>query len=222
MTDRVSGVAKRFHRAYYNAGPSTWETTRWFGQRMLKNPMDLWTYQELIHRLSPDLIVETGTFEGGSAYYFAMLMDLIGHGEIVTIDIEPRPGRPEHPRITYLTGSSTASAILEIVAARCRDQQTVMVILDSDHTEAHVRTELEKYWRFVTPGSYLVVEDTNVNGHPVAPEYGPGPMEAVETFLATSEEFDVDTTMERHLLTFNPNGWLRRRARIDPAGDVGG
>ena len=90
-----------------------------------------------------------------------------------------------------------------------------MVILDSDHTEAHVRAELHAYWRFVTPGSYLVVEDTNINGNPVAPETGPGPMEAVEAFLATTDEFTVDRTMERHLVTFNPNGWLQRRDRVN-------
>lgn len=211
MTDQQRAIAGRFHRVYYNSGPSTWESTRWFGHRTLKNPMDLWTYQELIYQLSPDLIVETGTFEGGSAYYFAMLMDLIGHGEIVTIDIEPRPGRPVHPRITYLTGSSTDPSMLETVAARTQDRRTVLVILDSDHSEAHVRAELEAYWRFVTPGSYLVVEDTNVNGHPVFAQHGPGPMEAVEAFLATTDVFEVDQTMERHLITFNPNGWLRRR-----------
>lgn len=216
MSDRSDVIAQRFHRLYYNR-PDTWRTTHWFGQRLLKNPMDLWTYQELITELAPDLIVETGTFEGGSAYYFAMLMDLICHGEIVTIDIEPRPGYREHPRITYLAGSSTDPAIVAAVEERCRGKQTVLVILDSDHAEAHVREELDQYWRFVTPGSYLVVEDTNVNGHPIGRGHGPGPMEAVEAFLATNDQFEVDRTRERHKMTFFPNGWLRRREDLASA-----
>jgi cephalosporin hydroxylase len=87
-----------------------------------------------------------------------------------------------------------------------------MVILDSDHTEPHVRRELELYSPLVTPGSYLVVEDTNVNGHPVFPDFGPGPMEAVVDFLASTDDFEVDPDMERHLMSFNPNGWLRLRS----------
>jgi cephalosporin hydroxylase len=177
--------------------------------------MDLWTYQELIHGLKPDLLIETGTYQGGSAYYFASLLDLIGRGEIVTIDVDEHPGRPDHPRITYLTGSSTADDILEAVRARSRDKQTVMVILDSDHTERHVRRELELYSPLVTPGSYIVVEDTSVNGHPVWPDFGPGPMEAVRGFLGTSDDFAADRSMERHLITFNPSGWLRRRGSSD-------
>ena len=85
-----------------------------------------------------------------------------------------------------------------------------MVILDSDHTRDHVLRELELYAPLVTPGSYLVVEDTNINGHPVAPEFGPGPMEAVEAFLETTDEFEVDRAREKLMLTFNPSGYLRR------------
>jgi cephalosporin hydroxylase len=88
----------------------------------------------------------------------------------------------------------------------------VFVVLDSDHRREHVLAELQAYADVVTPGSYLVVEDTSVNGHPVAPEFGPGPMEAVERFLETDERFVVDRSREKFLLTFNPGGFLRRRA----------
>jgi cephalosporin hydroxylase len=84
-------------------------------------------------------------------------------------------------------------------------------VLDSDHACEHVLAELEAYGPLVTPGCYLIVEDTNVNGHPVLAEHGPGPAEAVETFLATGAIFDVDRDRERLLLTFNPGGYLRRR-----------
>jgi len=172
--------------------------------------MDLWVYQELIYAVKPDLLIETGTYRGGSAYYFASLFDLLQQGEVVTIDIDELPDRPVHPRITYLTGSSTADDMVAHVRARSLGKHTVMVVLDADHTEAHVRRELDLYSPLVTPGSYLVVEDTCVNGHPVLPDFGPGPMEAVEHFLATSVDFEADKNMERHLVSFNPGGWLRR------------
>ena len=91
------------------------------------------------------------------------------------------------------------------------DRAPVIVILDSDHSYAHVLEELRLYAPLVTSGSYLVVEDTNVNGHPVDPDHGPGPMEAVLDFLRESDEFAVDESREKFLLTFNPHGFLRKR-----------
>jgi cephalosporin hydroxylase len=86
----------------------------------------------------------------------------------------------------------------------------VLVVLDSDHRRDHVLAELYAYAPLVTPGSYLVVEDTNVNGHPVYEEFGPGPMEAVEDFLKDRDDFAADPTREKLLFTFNPRGWLRK------------
>lgn len=87
---------------------------------------------------------------------------------------------------------------------------SVMVILDSDHRKDHVLKELRAYSQYVTVDSYLIVEDTNINGHPVYPDYGPGPMEAVEESLKEDDRFAVDRTKEKLLLTFNPGGYLRR------------
>lgn len=210
-------IALDFQKLYYEQRDHTWNTTRWLGVHLKKCPMDLWTYQELIYDLKPDLIVETGTFRGGSAFFFATILDMVGHGEIMTIDIKERPRRPIHPRITYLTGSSTADDILAQVQDRSRGKQTIMIVLDADHAEHHVSRELELYSPFVSPGSYLVIEDTNVNGHPAFPDHGPGPMEAVQRFLATTDEFEVDLTRERHLISFNPNGWLKRRGGSPPS-----
>lgn len=89
--------------------------------------------------------------------------------------------------------------------------ERVMVILDSDHSLTHVAGELEAFAPLVTPGCYLIVEDTNINGHPVYPEFGPGPMEAVLEFLPHHPEFVVDARCERLLMTFNPNGFLLRQ-----------
>lgn len=88
-----------------------------------------------------------------------------------------------------------------------------MVILDSDHRQDHVAKELELYASLVTPDQYLIVEDTNINGHPVFARHGPGPMEAIQAFMASphGQEFQVDRTREKFLLTANPSGYLRRR-----------
>ena len=90
--------------------------------------------------------------------------------------------------------------------------KSVMVILDSDHTRDHVLAELRAYAPIVTPGQYLVVEDSNINGHPVFPGFGPGPMEALQAFLAETGEFEVDRSREKFLVTFNPGGYLRKRS----------
>jgi cephalosporin hydroxylase len=205
-------VVTRFHQLYYDAQHygKTWGSTFWLGVRTLKCPLDLWGYQELIHALRPDLVVECGTAHGGSALFLASMCDLVGHGHVLTIDIEERPGRPVHPRIEYVRGSSVSPEVRERVGARIRPRDTVLVILDSDHHKAHVLAELRAYGPLVSPGSYVIVEDTNLNGHPVAPEFGPGPMEAVDEFLAERSDFVVDAEREKFLLTFNPRGWLKR------------
>jgi cephalosporin hydroxylase len=204
-------VIDAFHRLYYEAADTTWKQTSWLGQPVQKCPLDLWVFQEILAETRPDLIVECGTYLGGSARFLASVCDELGAGRIVTIDVVERPGRPRHRRISYLTGSSIDEAIVDRVRRRARRARRVMAILDSDHSREHVLRELELYTPLVTPGCYLVVEDTNVNGHPVSPGFGPGPMEAVEAFLAKTDDFEVDRTRERLLLTFNPSGYLRRR-----------
>ncbi len=182
----------------------------WLGVPVLKLPTDLWVYQEILHEVRPDLIVETGTFRGGSALYLASVMDLLGVGSVVSIDLEPKLGLPTHPRIRYLRGSSVSPEIVATVRGMAKDRGRVMVILDSDHHRDHVLQELKAYGPLVTKGSYLIVEDTSMNGHPVAPEYGPGPMEAVQEFLKQDPGFAVDGTREKFPLTANPRGYLKR------------
>ena len=204
------GVTEAFHRLYYDT--AVWKDTYWLGTRAQKCPLDLWVYQEILHQQRPDLILETGTAHGGSALYLASVCDLLGRGEIVTVDIHPIEDRPVHDRITYLTGSSTAPEVVSELERLAEGRKSVLVILDSDHSRDHVLDELRLYSRFVTPGGYLIVEDTNVNGHPVFPDHGPGPMEAVDEFLAATDEFEVDASREKFFLTFNPRGFLRKRA----------
>jgi cephalosporin hydroxylase len=204
--------AKSFSRYFYTRADVTWNNTQWLGVPLWKNPLDLWVYQEILWDVRPALIVETGTYRGGSAFYFASLCDLIGSGRIVTIDITGRKNRPQHERIEYVKGSSVDDAALALVEERVASAGgPVLVVLDSDHRKPHVDLELAAYHRFVTPGSYLIVEDTNINGHPVNPFFGPGPMEAVLEFLPDHPEFEIDATREKYMVTHNPKGYLRRR-----------
>ena len=178
---------------------------------MLKYPTDLWIYQELIVERRPDLIIETGTHHGGSALFMAMICDQLGAGEVVSVDIDGDPARPSHPRIEYITASSTDPGVVADLTARAAGKR-VMVILDSDHSEAHVAAEMRCYAPLVQVGDYLIVEDSNINGHPTFVDFGPGPMEAIDGFLGETDEFVVDEQRERLLMTLNPRGYLRRVA----------
>ncbi len=204
-------VVAEFHRLYYDGRETTWRNTRWRGVGVNKTPTDLWVYQEVLFSLRPDVIVETGTFEAGSTLYFADLLELAGHGRVVSVDLDTETAYPEHDRITYVGGSSVGDDVVARVRREVEGASTVMVVLDSDHSRRHVAAELDAYHELVTPGSYLVVEDTNINGHPVEADFGPGPHEAVEQFLAEHPDFERDRDCEKFLLTFNPGGWLRRR-----------
>jgi cephalosporin hydroxylase len=205
-------IGRRFHRMYYGASSRTWKDTAWFGVGVKKCPLDLWIYQEILHEVRPDVIVETGTRFGGSAFFLASICDLLGTGRVVTVDIEHSDDRPSHDRITYLTGSSTAPDTVERVKSQIGEGDDVLVIFDSDHSRDHVLAEMRLYAPVVTKGSYLIVEDSNVNGNPVRPSFGPGPMEAIDTFLSDRDDFVVDDAREKFFMTFNPRGYLKRVA----------
>ena len=197
----------RAHDVFYES--DAWTRATWLGTQALKNPLDLWVYQELIAETRPDLIVETGTWRGGSALFMASICDLRGEGEIVSVDIEPvREDYPQHPRITYLAGrSSTDPEVVEEIRARAEGRRT-LVILDSDHSQEHVEYELAAYAPLVPVGCYLVVEDSNIGQ--IREDLMPGPLQAIETFLASTDEFEIDRSREKFLITFNPSGYLRR------------
>ena len=206
-----SSLVDQFHTLYYERREQTWGETYWLGHHVLKCPLDLWIYQEILYEARPQLIIETGTYLGGSALFLASICDLLGSGEVLTIDIDRRDDRPRHPRITYLNGSSTSPRTLNQVRQRANGASPILVILDSGHRRDHVLAELDAYAPLVTPGSYLIVEDTNLNGHPVEARHGPGPAEAVAAFLARNDAFMRDERREKLLLTFNPGGYLRKR-----------
>lgn len=206
----VDDFGDLYYRRWQTGGHTI--TLSWLGYQTLKCPLDLWIYQELVTELRPDWIVECGTRFGGSALYLACICDLIGHGRVVTIDTDDalQPIRPVHPRIDYLAGSSVDRAIVARVAELTAGSRQTLVILDSAHDRDHVLAELRAYAPLVSQGGYIVVEDSNVNGHPANPTHGPGPWEAIDAFLAETDAFTPDRTRERFLLTMNPRGFLRR------------
>ncbi len=184
---------------------------RWLGQPVWQNVLDLWSIQEVIAEVRPALLIECGTNRGGSSLFYAQLFDLMDHGRIITIDIE-RLHDLSHPRVEYIVGSSTAPNVVERVrAAAAQVDGPIMVILDSDHAEAHVAGELEAYASLVTPGSYCMVQDGVIDKVTIFRHGRPGPLPAIEKYLARHPEFVWDTERtERFLITLHPKGWLRR------------
>jgi len=205
-------IVNDFHNLYYD-GPKgeghVFARTHWMNVQCLKCPLDMWIYQEIIAETQPDLIVETGTHMGGSALFMAHMLDIVGHGEIITIDILAHPDRPQHPRIKYAQGSSADPALINSLL-KVRSPKKCMVVLDSNHSKQHILAEMALLAPYVSVGSYLIVEDTNINGHPAYPSFGESGFEAVEEFLSKNQNFSVDTSREKFLMTFNPQGYLKR------------
>jgi len=210
FSTQAKAITDAFHKLYYSNGEITWNNTYWLGTKVFKCPLDLWIYQEIIYETKPDIIIECGTARGGSALYMASICDLVNKGNILTIDIDSSKGKPHHKRVTYLVGSSTASETIDQLRKLIPERSRTMVVLDSDHNKPHVLDELKIYSKLVTKDCYLIVEDTNINGHPILPEYGVGPMEALEEFLRDNDEFIVDMSRQKLYFTFNPRGYLKK------------
>jgi cephalosporin hydroxylase len=198
----------------------------WMGRPIIQFPQDMVAVQEIMWACQPDLVIETGIAHGGSIIYYASLMQLMGKGgKVLGIDIDIRShnreaieSHPMYPAIELLEGSSVDEALFEQVRERAEGCNSVMVVLDSNHTHEHVLRELELYSRLVTPGNYLIVFDTLVEDMPA--DLGAGdrpwgigdnPKTAVHAFLEGNDEFVIDRDIEAKLLiTVAPDGFLKR------------
>ena len=151
----------------------------------------------------------TGTADPGRLTYLASVCDLLGRGEVIAVGPAPEGGVPAHPRLRHVEGpahdEATADAVHELVAGR-----PALVLLGSCTDRETTVQEFTRYRSLVAPGSYVIVERTVVNGHPVWTAFGPGPMEAVKAILTLAGEFVADAGLERYGVTFNPSGYLRR------------
>lgn len=207
-------IQEPYLRWYYDTG--VWKRLAYRGVRTLKNPLDMWNYQEIIAEHGIEWVLETGTRHGGSALFFADLLEARhAAGFVISVDVDHASLQiSPHPRIRLLKGDSasleTQNAVRSLLPA---DRAPMFVILDSDHTKAHVLRELAAYVPLMQRGDYLVVEDSCVNGHPVRPDFGPGPMEAIEEFLKTHRgELQADTGRENKFgCTFAPRGYYLKK-----------
>jgi cephalosporin hydroxylase len=195
----------------------------WMGRPIIQLPEDMIRIQELIWRLRPDLVIETGVAHGGSLVFYAGLFAAIGHGRVIGVDIEIRPhnraaieAHPMAGRIALVEGSSTAPATLAAVQAMVAPGERVLVILDSNHARDHVAAELSLYAPLVSVDSYIVACDgimAQVAGAPrSAPDWSwNNPISAVEDFLAVRPDF----TLEEPAWPFN-EGSVRERVTYWP------
>ena len=206
-------VAEKFQELYYDS--AVWFNTRWLGVRSQQAPTDNWSMQEIIAEIRPDYVVETGTANGGTSLFYAAVLSYVNpEGRVITIDVEPHVEDASKlplwkQRVEMIVGSSVDPKVTDHISQEVSGKK-VLVTLDSLHTRDHVLKEMEIYSKLVSSGSYLVVQDTNINGHPVGAGWGPGPMEAVDDFLKTNDNFVVDRSREKFMLTFYPGGWLKR------------
>jgi len=206
IPDELKGeFTDAFWRSY------SWRETLWLGRRVPKCPTDLLAYQEIIVRAQPDWIVETNTGGGGRALFLASICELLGRGQVLSIDSQAAPRVPEHPRITYLAADPGDDATVEKVRDLVGEPPNAVVILGLA-PKKRLLTLFSCYEPLVPVGSYLVFEETITNGNPVWPGMGPGPMEAIKDIRKTNGEFMPDPEMENSGLTFNPGGFLKRMA----------
>ncbi len=185
----------------------------WMGVKARKNVLDAWVYQEIIHEVRPEIIIEIGNAEGGSTRYLANLLDLLGAGEVIAVDIDHSIFRGHHPRISLVAGDSAAPETLARVEELARGRQG-LVIHDGDHSREHVLADLRAYAKFVRLGSYFIVEDTIMDLFRAGDGIGHvhGPLGGVEQFLQEDPRFQVDPDREFFVLTYNPQGYLKRVA----------
>ncbi|HZS22873.1 MAG TPA: CmcI family methyltransferase [Pseudonocardiaceae bacterium] len=204
-----------YHKWYFNT--EVWKKTTWMGVECLKWVGDMWNYQEILFALKPALIIEFGSWRGGSAIFFASVMRQIGEPfRIISVDAyhgRLDPAARCDPDILFVESRSTSPAIAEhIRSLKSEFPGKIFAILDSDHSMNHVLAEMKLLRPLLSTGDYLVVEDSMLNGHPVFPGWGPGPYEAIEAY---EREFPNDYThdVERENKfgwTFAPNGFLIR------------
>lgn len=197
----------------------------WMGRPIIQYPQDMIAMQEIIWDIKPDLIIETGIAHGGSLIYYASLLELIGKGEVLGIDIDIRKhNRAEiekHPmfkRITMIEGSAISNDTLQQVKAHAAGKEKIIVCLDSNHTHDHVLQELKMYSPFVNIGSYIIAFDTIVENLPEGYfsqkrpwGIGNNPMTAVDEFLKRNKNFVIDKAVDNKLLiSVAPRGYLKR------------
>jgi cephalosporin hydroxylase len=210
--------ASFYHRVMY-------EPT-WLGIPIIQLPNDIVFLQELIWKIRPDVIIETGVAHGGSAIFYASILDLLGKGRVIGIDIEIRKynrlaieSHPQSRRIELIEGSSIDPGIVDDLRKRVSRSSSVLVSLDSNHSYEHVLREMEIYSEFVPPGGYMVVMDGVQELLCDTPNAKEGwdrdnPLAAIREFLSSHRDWRYDPYYTRTHITCNPCGFLRKNEEI--------
>lgn len=210
-----------YHKWYYERD-KVWIGTRFLGITTMKSVSDMWNYQEIITEIKPAVIVEFGSFAGGSAIFFNMIGRAVNPDiKVLSVDIDHGlldSRVKEYPEIEFLESSSTEKSVIRRIAdIRAAHPGRAFFILDSDHSKAHVLNEMLGIRDVLQASDYVIVEDANVNGHPVAKNWGPGPYEAMEEYFQRyPDDYSRDTEREQKFaFTFATNGFLIFKGRGD-------
>lgn len=209
---------REINRDYFYS--EEWKTLTYYGYPLYKYPADLVTYQQIIAEVKPEVIIETGTCTGASALFFRHCLNLaeIDNSLVITCDI--KTGRrmvKDTPGIEFIVGSSIADSTVQRILSLINNRR-VMVSLDSDHVMNHVLAELSIYKNIVSPGQYIVVEDTFLGEYGVftsvaeerfRPDTGKTPKDAVDEFMKNNKDFILDKKRNK-IISMNPNGYLKR------------
>ena len=232
--DGIAALAERW--TVTNFVNRLWDTTLWLGVPVLQLPNDLIIMQELIVKTNARVVIETGTFAGGSALYYASILRLRGGGRVISVDVNHPDAvrefiaeRDFDKMITLITGGSADAETLAHVREELAGETAVIVALDSDHSGGHVLAELEAYAPFVPVDGYMVAFDTIVGAlrgdHPspdaavtqiiadAAARPDDNPQHAVQLFLAKHPEFERDPWCDRLMVSFARGGYLKRTAK---------
>jgi cephalosporin hydroxylase len=219
LNDSSAQLVHDFHLLVYRSWQ--WDHLSWLGVHAQQNPNDVWSYQQIFFETKPDFVIEAGTNQGGGTLVWATLLAAINPAaKVLTIDIEDRLEAARkvplfNEKAEFFHGSSTSDEVVTAIRKRVQNKRA-LVILDSNHQKSHVLKEMGLYGDLVPVGGYLLVQDTDVNGHPAFPKHGPGPWEAVEEFMAAGGRsqggatFQIDRSREILLFSMHPIGYLKR------------
>ena len=222
-SDETSRLARQWTKTMWNA--ELWRQVSWLGVPVLQWPTDLLLLQELMTRLRPRFVVETGLHHGGTAVFYASILRLLGiDGRVISVDIQIAPEARKNvenssfcDQITLIEGDSKSDAVHRQIETLLRGEPNVLVCLDSDHSCAHTLAELRRFSRYVPVGGYLVLFDTICEDLADTPNGDPSwvedsPMAALRQFLTESPHFVSDPSWGKFLVTFAPQGFLLRRS----------
>lgn len=205
-----------YHRWYYDTG--VWTRTTFMGVQCLKSVLDMWNYQEIIYDFKPSLIVEFGTYAGGSTLFFSSVLKAVSpRSRVLTVDAAPELAAAAVRADSHIEcmGTTTTDPSVATRIRQLRDELPgcVFAILDSDHRASNVLQELRFLRGLLRSGDYVVVEDSNINGHPVLPGWGAGPLEALQEYEREHpDDYIHDIGRETKFgFTWAVNGFLIRR-----------